>query len=188
VADWELRTSITLDQPGQVQRGKHFRQLLDQVEYLSQGAPVGMAYKLSNTAVDNTSGGSSYQNDPHLSFEAEANEVIRIYLDVVWDAHATPDFKQRFQAPAGAQFEAISYAFGNASAAAARVLQAANSTCEVTGVGGAGVGILMYFTLWATLFMGSTSGTVNWQWAQNLSDANDTTVWKGSVLEYKRAG
>lgn len=186
--EWDLRSSITLDEPGQVARGKHMRWLLDQLEYLSQGVPVGMAYKTVSNSINSGSGGTTYQNDNHLSFEVDANEVIRVTLDIVIDAHATPDFKQRFLVPTGSQFEMISYQYGNSTSAINRTLIAPGPTCEVIGVPGAGTGVLLFFKLDATLFVGSTPGTVNWQWAQNTADANNTTVWKGSVLRFERIG
>jgi hypothetical protein len=179
---WDDRASLTLDSPGTATRGVDARKLLDQVDYLSQGVPVGTVYKSAGTSINSGSGGTTYQNDPHLSFEAEPNEVIRITLEAVYDAGTVGDMKQRFLVPAGALFESTIFSYSTVAPAPL----ASSSTAEVVGLPGAGAGVLIHFRLSATLFMSTTGGTVNWQWAQNAADATNTTVAKGGCLEYKR--
>lgn len=179
---WDDRSTLTFDSPGTATRGVDARKLLDQVEYLSQGVPVGTVYKTAATSINSGSGGTTYQNDPHLSFEAEASEVIRITLEVVYDAGTVEDMKQRFLVPSGALFESTIFSYSTVAPAPL----ASSSTAEVIGLPGSGVGTLIHFRLSATLFMGSTGGTINWQWAQNVSGGSNTSVAKGGCLEYKR--
>lgn len=177
---WDLRADITSEAPGSALRGKHMRWLLDQVEYLSQGVPVGAVYKSTSTSINSGSGGTTYANDPHLMLEVEASEVVRLTLEVVWDASVAGDFKSKFTAPSGTTFDSTVYAYSTAPAA-----PLASGSTEVS-LPGAGVGSTMHFRMTTTMFVGSVPGTVNWQWAQFASDAGNTTVAKGGVLEYKR--
>lgn len=177
---WDLRSEITLDSPGSATRGKHTRWLLDQVEYLSQGVPVGAVYKTGSTSINSGSGGSVYANDPHLQFEVEALEVVRITIEVVWEASTAGDIKMRFTAPSGAAFESTVFSYSNVAPAALSPGQT-----EVS-LPGSGAGQTLHFRQTTTLFVGSAPGTINWQWAQFASDATNTTVYKGGTLEYKR--
>ena len=179
---WSDRSTLTLDSPGTATRGVDTRKLLDQVEYLSQGVPVGMVYKTAGTSINSGSGGSTYQNDPHLSFDVEPNEVIRVTLEVAYDAGTVEDMKAKFVVPSGGLFESATFAYSTTPPAPL----ASSATAEVTGLPGAGAGVLVHFRVVATLFMSTTGGTVNWQWAQNASGATNTTVAKGGTLEFKR--
>src|ERR1044072_6421360 len=102
---WPDRAALTLDAPGTATRGVDTRKLLDQVEYLSQGVPVGMVYKTAATSINSGSGGSTYQNDPHLSFDVEPNEVIRVTLEVAYDAGTVEDMKAKVPVPNGGMLE-----------------------------------------------------------------------------------
>lgn len=180
MAGWPDRAAMTLDSPGTATRGVDTRKLLDQVEYLSQGVPVGAVYKTAGTSINSGSGGATFQNDPHLSFEVEPNEVIRIRLEASYTPGAGA-FKQQFLIPSGA-FYATSHSYGSATPAAA--VADGSTTCLLSG--GPAAGALVALWVYTTLFVGATGGTVNWQWAQNASNAANTTVSQGSVLEYLR--
>lgn len=169
------------DAPGLPKRGGDDRKILDALDRLAQGAVVGATYKSSATSVDSGTGGTTYQNDPHLSFEVEALEVVRVKLEIVFDAGTTGDLKSRFLLPSG-QFTSGKFQ----TTGAPQALSDGNG--EVTGIAGAGVGAGLCFMFWGTLEVGSTGGTVNWQWAQNASDANDTTVRRGGYLQFVRIG
>ena len=56
------------------------------------------------------------------------------------------------------------------------------TTEQSVSVNGAGNPVFALIT--AYISVGGTSGTVNFQWAQNVAAANNTTILKGSWMRY----
>jgi hypothetical protein len=166
--------------PGQPFNGPDGQAVLDQIEFLSQGVPVGMVVKEVGTSRNSAGTGTTYTDDPHLQFEVDANEIIKLDLQVLVDAGTTGDMKERFLLPSGTIYGAH-YQFSTTAPTAL-----IDGVAEITGLQGTGAGARLYLRVAGTLFVGSTGGTVSWQWAQNASDAVNTTVAQGGTLEFCR--
>ena len=120
-------------------------------------------------------------NDSVLQFNVIAGRVYAVRAKIFYTTLAVADFKfgltgiatfdilagtVKMTAPDGVLSQAIFVTFTSHS-----ITSATN-----------GVGCVEYDF---TLSTGSGSGTISFQWAQNTSDASDTTVYKGSYIEYK---
>lgn len=114
--------------------------------------------------------------DTRYTFEAQ------IY---VFSANATPDFKFRHSGPAAPAFVSISR---NTRVIGSGVFTSgfddAYSAADVTMISPA-TGSGMVF-LWGTILNGPTAGPFNFQWAQNTSDVNITTVKAGSFIRWSK--
>jgi hypothetical protein len=61
----------------------------------------------------------------------------------------------------------------------------ANGTAiPINSSGGAATGDIP-ITIFGYISVGATAGHLDFQWAQSTSNANPTTVYKGSFLEYQ---
>lgn len=132
------------------------------------------------TADETISATTTLQNDDHLFASVEANAVYGLILTVMYQSGTTPDFKQAFTAPAGTTFESGWFLYNPGTIG----FGATGALGSVTGLGGTGANVP--FMLSATVFVGGTAGTLQWQWAQNTSDAGSTIVRKGSRLTLVR--
>lgn len=123
----------------------------------------------------------TYAADEYLAFIVKANRDYSVRGLVWFDAAATPDFKFRITGPTTGSRVRIRGKFANASAAAdTDFVDVAFATSHpVTGTGTNGG----YVSFELLLQNGTDDGTVAFEWAQNTSDAGDTTVRSGSYLE-----
>lgn len=115
---------------------------------------------------------NTLSNDSELSFSVEANKKYIVMYGINLTSGATPDFKHAFSVPSGTvgyRFTAFS---GTPTTSSDITTASASST----------TGTRSSFVLMATLTTSSTPGTVYFQWAQNTSDASNTTVHGGSFL------
>lgn len=119
---------------------------------------------------------TTFHDDLDLAVAVDANGVYRVLIEGLYQSGTTPDFKQQFTAPSGSSFESSYFLYNPGTVA----MLATGALGSVTGLGGTGANVP--FMLSATLFVGGTPGTLQWQWAQNTSDAGATIVRKGSRL------
>lgn len=175
---WERPTGW--DAPGVPPKGGDSRRILDFIDRLAQAKPVEMIYKSAGTSINSAGTGTTYTNDPHLSFEVGAGEVCRITLEALIDGGTTGDFKERFLLPSGTIYCAY-YEFSTTN-----LVALVDGSAEITGLQTTGAGARLPVRVSGTLIVGTTGGIVNWQWAQNAADAVNTTVAVGSVLEVVR--
>lgn len=123
--------------------------------------------------------------DPHLSIAVAANKVYSVEMDFNVTIGAG-GFKHQTTAPTGATFENMSFNWNNGTVTYAQGWQ------RLTGGGGspnvavaghaAGAAGGSPYRLRYTLFMGANAGTLAFQWAQDSSNAANTTVEKGGWL------
>jgi hypothetical protein len=132
------------------------------------------------------------QNDDHLLFAVGANEVWFVELILRVEAvNTTGDFKHTFTVPAGAAITGYGFDTGTTGAANFDGFAIASSAATLTSqtatnTNGTMAGIVaIRWTGWVVT--AGTAGTVQFQWAQNTSDANNVTVKKGSVLRASKA-
>ena len=133
----------------------------------------------SKTADESVTSSAAMQDDDELFFPVGANENWSAFLSVqATAATAQPDIQFQFTAPSGAVCD-ISYSLLNSPSSGA----GANQACGVAQVNiaiGAGENVILFIT--ANIKNGSTAGNVNFQWAQNSSNATATTVLTGSFV------
>ena len=173
--------------PGHANRGDEYEAIADQIEFLSTGYPGKMAYKTVDTSRAST---TTYTDDPHLAVPgllANAVYVVEFEFNLAIGAGG---FKYQSTAPSGATFECISFIWNNGTvtfnAGWRRITAGASPGAATAGhIPGADAG--SPYRLRYTLFMGSTAGTLAFQWAQDSSNVANTTIAKGSWMRLTRA-
>lgn len=130
--------------------------------------------RLSNTVLT---------NDTTLQFQMLASVNYRIRGKVFFDTTATADIKYALAAPAsptlvrGVRTHCIA---GGTPAELAAVDVAAVGSTSLAGAGTTG-GYISFDFLWQN---GVNAGIWSFQWAQDTTDAANTTVRAGSYIEY----
>lgn len=121
--------------------------------------------------------------DNTLVFAMEANTNYSIRLRVYVDTGATGDFKFRHVGPASPTLVRIKRAFIiGAGTAYTIALDTAFSASDVAVAGAAG---MAYVEFDGIIKNGANAGNFEFWWAQNASEAADTTVRLGSHIQYK---
>lgn len=126
---------------------------------------------------------ATYASDPHLSVAVAANSIIDVEVHGLYQAGATGQMKFQFTFPAGgAVMDSASWRYdpGTDEWAAVVGLPISSPAQFVTGLIGTGGNVP--FTLSATLFTGSASGTLALQWAQAVSNATATILRRGTKM------
>jgi len=131
--------------------------------------------KLSETISSDT----TLTDDDDLQFEAEANVNYAIFNCRFCNSHAAADLKERFSIPAGATINRIN-SFWHGGGGCVPVDFAATLTSFDLGVAEMNPNP-------SILIMGATAGTVAYQWAQNGTTSEDTTLLAGSFLWVMKA-
>ncbi len=132
--------------------------------------------KVNKTADESRNSTTTFSTDSALTFAMAANTAYQIRMFVFVDAGAG-NFKYQFTGPASPTSVRIMW-FDTANGANAS--DTAYSTSHAfSGLANAWVMID------AVIVNGSNAGNFNFQWAQSTSNAANTTVLKGSYLEYQ---
>lgn len=139
-------------------------------------SPPSIKRKAADTSRNST---TTVTDDPDLLFAVAANEVwdFEAHLFVI-SADATPDFKFTCTGPSGST---VTYAgirqddSGNATSIAAT----AGGTTTLVNMGSSQLNII---TISGTCTNGATPGNLSIQWAQNVSNATNTTLKAGSFM------
>ena len=140
--------------------------------------------------------------DPHLQFEVEANATYVMDGWIKYDASTAADFALDFSAPTSSAGEWVGIGTGHSpvissstgpglitDTVSARGYMIRTNSNDVTAAltyGGLGVGNSLTILINATLRTASTAGTWSLDWAQNVSDATNTTVFTDSWLRMQR--
>ena len=112
------------------------------------------------------------QNDNDLIIPVEANEVCEIQLILKMNLLAASDIRYQFDVPAGATmllFKSYIYDDG---------LQDFDATTPIYVLTSG----LNYLWVKAIYYGGANAGNIQFQWAQRVSTAEDTTVNKDSTM------
>jgi hypothetical protein len=146
-------------------------------ETLPAGATVKTVRKSADQSVTSS---TTLVNDTHLKFAVAANEtyIFQLWL-FVYAADGTPDIKVTCTGPSGSTvLWSSSQVIFNAAAAT-----------TLTSVNTSGVSADLFvdannraIQLYGTIANGATAGDLQFQWAQNTSSANSTTVKAGSSI------
>lgn len=136
------------------------------------------AYKTANTARTST---TSPAADPHLTFAIGANETFYFrFIVYVTAASATPDIKGGINgptSPANIRWQEKLYSNNNA------IVGGAGASAYNTGFNFALNNTdFFHFEIEGTIENGSTAGSVSFDWAQDNSSSDATTVLRGSSV------
>lgn len=132
------------------------------------------------TANEIVNASAALQNDNHLFFPIEANEVW--YYEATLMAttpSVTADLKAAWSLPAGATFNIIRQSAGSLGIGSNSNMSAISNSIGINSATN-----LAVFVGWIT--NGATAGTANFQWCQDVSTAEDTTVLANSFLRLRR--
>ena len=172
-ADW--------DKPGHLDRADEREAILDRIELSPE---VQLFYKTGDTSRSSANTGTTYTDDPQLGPAAVvANAVYVVELNTNATIGAG-QLNTQFTYPSGTA-ENASFDWNNGAVAYASAWQKiASSSTPGAGIGGFTTGgpIRVMFTL----FVGSTGGSLAFQWAQAALNAANTTLLKGSWLRVTR--
>jgi hypothetical protein len=120
-------------------------------------------------------------DDAELSIVVEASKLYMMRAFVVFSTQAVPDFKFEIDGPASPTTVTIHGHYnGVGSPTDTNFIDNAFNTSYSALGSGAGQGIVGFDVL---LENGTNAGKVTLQWAQNTSDAGDTSVLAGSYIE-----
>ena len=128
------------------------------------------------------------QNDDHLLFAVAANEVWMFDLFFIVDGPSAGDLKVAFTAPAGAT---VDWGLPSALATAATVQtdDVVGQGLDVSGegiMGLLGIGTKLALMIHGIIVVVGTAGNLQFQWAQNVSDAGATTTYANSWIKALR--
>jgi hypothetical protein len=124
-------------------------------------------------------------DDAVLKFTADANGKYYFQLQVFFTTVAAADFKYQFNGPAGSTLITFrrdsNPASTNATTAAFEEAYYSTDTALTSASSGSG-----QIRIYGVLHNGVTAGTVAFRWAQNTSNAGNTTVRAGSYFSYTK--
>lgn len=141
------------------------------------------------TADESRSSTTTYADDTHLVFAAEANAVYTMTGWLKYFADPTPDIKVNITVPTGCLGEWAWLMPGSTTGASGTTgYSIRTETIDVNGGRtGYGTSDSIHFTPLGGLFrMGSTAGNISLQWAQNTASATATTLYTDSWLQFQR--
>jgi len=135
-------------------------------------------FTIVNKLVDETiQSDTTLADDNNLFWEVDANSVYLFFGFIKRTSGATPDWKHAFSFPAGGNCQGIN---AESDWNTPRPLTNYTSTAVLVG---SGTQMQMIFGYVTTV---GIAGICNYQWAQNTSDASDTTLNKGSWFAFKK--
>lgn len=141
------------------------------------------------TADTSRSATTTYADDDHLVFAAEANAVYSMWGWLKYFTDPTPDLKVQIVVPAGCLGEWAWNMPGSTTAGGGTVGYSIRTESNDVNVGRTGYGTsdTQHNTPLGGLFrMGSTAGNIAVQWAQNTSNATATILYTDSWMAFQR--
>lgn len=128
---------------------------------------------------------TSFVNDADMRFAVAANSLYEFHVHMKYASPTGADWKSSLTVPAGASAEFQRVGLNASGAVSAGFNQL--DTDVVTSQGqGAGTPQCADFFGWCAT--GGTAGNLIFQWAQNTSNAGNTTLYKNSYLTGRRVG
>ncbi len=147
------------------------------------------AQVVRKTADTSRSATTTAADDPHLVFDVEANAVYTMWGWIKYFADPTPDIQFKFVGPTGALGEWAWNPPGSGTAASSTAGYSIRTETNDINVARAGYGTSdtqMYTPVSGCWRIGSTAGTIAFQWAQNSSNATASIVYTDSWLAFLR--
>lgn len=155
------------------------------VSNFDASAPPGVFRAVIKTATTTRTAATTLANDPHLKFPVLANAQYAFSFCLFFDTTAAADFKVALTGPAspvGVRFARKCIAPSATAFSSVGVSTAYGTGLALVGTGTTGG----YCEGHGILSNGVNAGDVILQWAQNTSDAGNTSLLQGSVLWYAR--
>lgn len=141
------------------------------------------------TSDEQRSATTTFVDDTHLIFAAEANAVYTMVGWIKYFASTVPDIKIQFSVPSGCLGEwAWNMPGSGTTTTGTTGYSIRTETNDVAGSRtGYGTSDSNMFTPVSGIFrMSTASGNISLQWAQNTSDATATVLFTDSWLEFRR--
>lgn len=162
------------------------RALLDDADTAAQRVTLGLWSTVRKTADETISSDAVLGDDAVLKFAMLANTKYTFRARIFFDTSAAADFKYRHSGPAAPTLVRIHRRELNSGGTAdlASTVDTAYSSADIaiTSVLGTDGG---YIELDGIIHNGANAGDFVFQWAQNTSDASNTTVRAGSYIEWQ---
>lgn len=163
--------------PGHIPKGHENEAILDRLASLN---PLTTAYKTIDETIIST---GTYQDDDHLFVNVEASGVYVYTVEGAYNSGVTPDFRQRFVVPSGT-FAGTYFQYFDSTNVMVRQSYSVPADGAITGLHGKATDTPFEFG--GVYTCGSTGGVMQWQWAQDVSTASNTTVRAASRLSVVR--
>jgi hypothetical protein len=143
---------------------------------------IGARQHIRKTADQSVTSNTVLVNDTHLFFSIAASEVWVVEVRLYYTGATTGDIKMAWAVPAGATGRHSALGQNTSITAFDHVYNATLTTAIPLGALTSGESANHY----ATIVNAGTAGTVQWQWAQQASDATATIVLTNSILIAER--
>jgi hypothetical protein len=128
---------------------------------------------------------TAFVNDADMRIAVAANSIYEFHVYARYASPPGGDFKTSFTVPAGAgaRFQRIG---NNNSGQFSGVVDNLDTDSPMSQ--GLGAATIMNMQSMGTLFTAGTSGNLIFQWAQNTSNAGNTTLFRYSYISARRIG
>lgn len=133
---------------------------------------LGRQQIIYKTATETVNNSSTLQDDDALVFPVLANEVWKFTMFLFYQSGTTPDLKVGFTYPSGATM------YWKSDDAP----QTANIETGTETLSGAGASTTSIVGINGIVYVSSTAGNIQMQWAQNTLNASDSKVLLGSHI------
>lgn len=138
-------------------------------ELILTEALIKRIYKSSDETVNNS---TVLQNDDHLSFSVSANERWAFSMFVFYDTNSTADINFGWTYPSGTTIYWSNDDFN----------QTASTQAQTIGLNGQGSGTVGIAGFNGIIYVSSTPGTIQLQWAQTIQNPSDTKLLAGTYI------
>jgi len=139
------------------------------------GGGTGQTFAKVVKSIDETlNSDDTLQDDDELVFAANANKTYYVMCHVWLNSGTTPDFKFTWVLPAGASGVKQNANWNGVQDSQTTDVEATNNVTMAVGT--------RIISMSFKIIVGGTAGDIQLQWAQQTSDAGDTTVQQGSCL------
>ncbi len=157
-----------------------FSQVFEKIVENADAADGSFLHKATATTRNST---TTLTADPDLATTLDASSFYTIRGHVLFEAHATPDIAYTFTEPDGT-YQMVLY---KADEIASTVgVEAIFETFAGNSVAMNGIGTTHWVSFLGGIQTGGTGGTFSFDWTQNTSSAEDTTVMAGSWMFLKK--
>jgi len=141
------------------------------------GGGFDTVYKTADETINND---STLTDDTDLQFSVDANASYAMICLFMYAADAIPDFKYAYSVPAGITGNIMDGYFNSQNTSAVvRTWATSRSPIDSSG------NVRALFNT-GCLNIEGTAGTIAFQWAQNTSNAGNTTLKEGSYIMFKK--
>ena len=126
-------------------------------------------------------------NDADMRIAVAANSIYEFHVHIRYASPAVADWKSSFTVPSGASahFQRVGL---NASGAFAGGFDVADTDVALSQGQGASAPNILAADFFGTLVTAGTAGNLIFQWAQNVTNAGNTTLFANSYLTGRRIG